>query len=537
MPLNINTLGTGVSGSGSTDYVIPNSEKITTKLISSISNQKISSIAIPAAGQTANFRKEGQNTSYRREVTEYYDGYIYQIYRTAYDSSDYKFGRCRINEDASNTSMAITEISVPFPLDAFVGPSMIQLGDYLYIYAGDNTNYYDMKMLYRFDGTTFTALNTTKSPYEYFFNGTGAIEWGDNTCTCRIYPITTDEYDGITCLIDLYSYHDSKYPDGYTGVFTVDDDGFHLQKSYKISGYYSYETYFAPYMNGFGLLKTDTTFVKHTISSSKVYEETYSISYVKTQYDYYTRQITKTGSIQIATTSKSYKLTRYGRLSYPQYDTYVLALMQGSSGGLYTDITWFQLLENDTYWKSYKITSTKTNTNLTRNNAGGGLLSIYVVTNTTRPHIYIRYSYKQSHIYTAYVDAFYITTDITYDSDKALFIYTGYLHKGDTIDCDDVIKSYEYDGDVTTVENTKLSIPTDGMYKIITHVSDAYLYPSMVITDKNKFPVYMKAISNKDGTLDAYLLKGMKVNGNLVTESKRNTYGPYDTNRFSITMR
>lgn len=569
MPLNMNTVGTGngIGGNTTSDTVIGiTSSK---KVISNIYDQNVSSINI----NPKNFKEystlgELEANANNNKKMAFYNQSIYEIEQGTGSSDTPVFQKYEYKLVDGSHGISITAIPTTFTIGNSVSSPIIQLGDYLYIfyipqYSSSYTNLEGY--IYRFDGSTFTRI--TDNIMKYLFGLDPAYR--NNYVVLNIYPINSDTEEGTMCLIHIYSYSSgsSYHANEFIGIFSVDNVGFHLIKKYPVNsnndsnlatnGSYRRRSgkLFATY-DVFNLYQYEYNDYSHnmysveytfkinynTVDDVDPSNPTYNISYTQTSLT----NLKKWDSSD-ATNRNLYRTPKFIRLSYPSYDTYIVAMLAGESAASDDDRDehmlgeWYQLKYTSGCWKRSDIVasyngSTAVDTRITAQ--GDELFEMFIDGNQIDPIIWMRRSsspYSGSST-RGYIGVKGIDWSITYNSSKARYVHEEYLLSGDIIMCDDGIISVSSNGHTTNVNKTTYTIPKNGKYTIITKMNDAYTYPSFVIIDKYGSFVYVLTQKTSDNTIDGYFIKGMKVNGNVVQSSKKQSYSS-DDGRFKITLR
>lgn len=543
MPLNMNTVGSGipnaVNSTGNT-VLLKNTNTVNTNIVSTVYNQDLSRINIQYGNYSDDVYGDGTKDLFTGTL---YNGSFYQSNNYSSDSIT-RLNKYTLISQGDITKLQETLMNLPYSVNGSstdTDINVFQVGDYMYIHNYSNTNNAKMTHLYRFDGTSFTALNTSQDPYKFFFNVEDTtVTWDPDEHFLYITPINTKKYDGNIVLVDMYHYiisgENKTHPlQGYTGIFRVDDSGFHLLEKRKIYAYTNDDSAYVRYVRWKQVkLLSDSICIEAKVdSSNNLTVNTYEITY-----EFYNSELTDPDYTRLYTLKKTDSYGKvlanspvYGRVSYPQYDTFLLCCIDRSKIG-----TWFQLKFDGSTLSYKKINATYNNSSSFSNNYRSNA-DIYVVCNSTKPYMYMRdISYQYSSGWDSLkFNAYFIDWDATYISDKALFNYYGYLVEGDTICCDDGIISYTLNGVETTVNKNRLKITNNGYYTIKTHVYDAYTYPSFIILDKNKNIVHMKYSITQDGKMEGYFIRGMTVNGVDVDESIKSVYTTTN-DRFEVSI-
>lgn len=569
MPLNMNTVGTGngIGGNTTSDTVIGiTSSK---KVISNIYDQNVSSINI----NPKNFKEYStlgglEANANNNKKMAFYNQSIYEIEQGTGSSDTPVFQKYEYKLVDGSHGISITAIPTTFTIGNSVSSPIIQLGDYLYIFyiPQYSSSYTKLEgYIYRFDGSTFTRI--TDNIMKYLFGLDPAYR--NNYVVLNIYPINSDTEEGTMCLIHIYSYSSgsSYHANEFIGIFSVDNVGFHLIKKYPVnsnndsnlatSGTYRRRSdkLFATY-DVFNLYQYEYNDYSHnmysveytfkinynTVDDVDPSNPTYNISYTQTSLT----NLKKWNSSD-TTNSNLYRTPKFIRLSYPSYDTYIVAMLAGESAASDDDRDehmlgeWYQLKYTSGCWKRSDIVasyngSTAVDTRITAQ--GDELFEMFIDGNQIDPIIWMRRSsspYSGSST-RGYIGVKGIDWSITYNSSKARYVHEEYLLSGDIIMCDDGIISVSSNGHTANVNKTTYTIPKNGKYTIITKMNDAYTYPSFVIIDKYGSFVYVLTQKTSDNTIDGYFIRGMKVNGNVVQSSTKHSYSS-DDGRFKITLR
>lgn len=524
----MNTVGTGsgISGSSGDKYNIVNTS-VSTRLISNVYDQTVSNITIDSVMKY--YRISGIATDYASDGGAETWGRAYAVYKNdmyIIDIINYEQTLQKITFDINNEGDIIrtTEISTPFRISGDM--RMIQLGDYLYLYATSSSSTY--KDLYRFDGTTFTEI-TKEKIHNYFF-GKGLYHDANGSSNymkyLRITPCNSTQYDGTLCVVDVFdmyqgSWDSGNYPEGMIGIFGVDDSGFHLKSFYHVlSGPNGGISTYNPHLSSDCIFVSDYIYMRVVPVNKDFYLKKYKINFTRVDESGYTKSYTELTSKKLwgvtSTVYESYAM--FHRLSYPEYDTFILTLdsKAASSSQTFSRCKWLnvKVTDNDLTYSNINVNgSTYSSPNH---------ITLCPIVSTNVPYMF-------EFIYPSYMYIQRISVDSSYNSERSRFQYYGKLRKGDTIYCDDGIISCTKDGlDTIIVNSSKYMIPSDGLYTIITHTYDAYTFPSIIITDTNKNIVYMRVENNDDESITGYFINGMSVNGIKVTESKKALYGPSD---------
>ena len=532
MPLNMNTVGTGtgIGGGSGGDLVIRNTSQESSKLISSVYYRQVSSMAYSDNYSANSSHKTLTTNSLQLERwgsgAVYYNGYMYLLYQ--YNSS-YTFNlyRYAYNQTSNGNTLTSTILNPPFTSN--YSTRMIQLGNYLYFYNSYSSS--NVVFLYRFDGSTFTKI-ASDSMFKYFFNQSVTIS--DGYQYMEIIPMTSDKYSGLCCTIDTYyisstTWGDDRHPNGFSGIFTIDSSGFHLKESYTINGYYDSESAYIPHAYAKSCMVSDWMFVSAEVASSNMVVNKYTMKYaINNDNKSYYRSFTQVYTKNIVAAPSTYSWCRFNRLSYPQYDSFILTISPKDyyDQNIYTNCKWYfaKIINKDIEYKSISITGSLM--------ATSGLAALTFVTDRKNP--YVCQVYNSSDY--AYIAANDTTVSGTYDSNAARFELIIELSKGDIIRCDDSIISYcKSGGTAVTVNATTCKIPSDGKYTVLTKTYDAYTIPSVLVTDSNGNIAYIHTEAQSNGSIVGYFLNGMTVNGTKVTSSRKATYGP--SNRYLISAK
>ena len=555
MPLNINTLGTGVGGSGSGGGIaIQNNQSY--RLVSTASITNVSKLDMHSNTYECSLNSDSYRgrISFNDDTYALYNGCLYFV-STAYTNNNttyelYKYELSTLND--GNT--IITRTLIPTSFNPIEDDIILQLGKYLYIfknnsaYSGDN-----YVGIYRFDGTSFTEIaNAYTSIMTTLFNDSNLSVSGTYTQEIlRVRPIVSEKNDQILCMIE-YRIGSGGYWSSVTGIFSVDDNGFTKVESHRMENvYWDSASIIDDIKPQTSLLIDANTYNKYEIGSSKIVKKKIQINWKLVNSSTstnrrYTRSLTELESSNISTKSSINTNTRDIRLvraSYPTYDTYFLACIAKKNSSsiesmnVYTPGEWFQLKFDSKGWVTTDVTATVDSSTTAKiaEQARYGI-SLTLVTNASKPYFFIRRGYLPDSSYSRnFVEYRYITWDASYDSEGSKYYHKIYLESGDTIRCDDGIISVTVNDKTTTVNKTTHKVTSSGLYTIITNVSDAYAFPSIVILDKNGNIVYVRYDDISDTAIDGYFLKGMKVNGVVVPKSAKASY-TNENGRFSISM-
>lgn len=429
--------------------------------------------------------------------------------------------------------------------------SLIQLGEYLY-FITNNYGHVTPRgyiTIYRYDGSTFTEIFNEFDAFTKFFGAANMdYPYEYMRSSLLVYPICSTS-DDIRCVMELYGNYDSTPYYGCYSIFSVDDHGFHVIKAYTMR---NINTYLVPYNDiNTALMTSDDTYTLYIKNTGFIAEERIQINFSLTQEStnsnkLYTKSFTTLSSKTVVTDAKITTATcdtRFVRVSYPTYDTHLLACMKkprsGSTSANYTIGHWLQLKFANNIWNSSEISATVNNLTTTNIfNHPAQYFDIFVNTNTVKPYIWVRLSYYNADIaiQNTFIEFKYIDWDATYDSSDSRYVHQVYLEVGDTVHCDDGIISVRTGSNTTQVNAKTYKVTTAGDYEIITKVADAYTFPSFVITDKNGNIIYVRADKTSDTTINGYFLKGMKVNDSVVSSSTKQVY-TNNHGRFKISMK
>lgn len=549
MPLNMNTVGTGtgsgIGGSSGRELVqSPNSSTLVTQAYAN----DIKSINFTTNGISYDAYEEWATQYIRTSVM--YRGNLYAIGGPDINKPilymytlDYVDDTPIIHRTSIDTTGKLN-LSTQFT-------SLVQLGEYLY-FITNNYAYVTPKgfiTIYRYDGSTFTEIFNRYDAFTEFFGAANMdYPYEYMRSSLLVYPICSAS-DDVRCVMELYGNYDNTNYYGCYSIFNVDDDGFHVIKAYTMR---NISTYLVPYNDiNTALMTSDDTYTVYIKNTGFIAEERMQINFSLTQEStnsnkLYTKSFTTLSSKTVVTDPKITTAkcdTRFVRVSYPTYDTYLLACMTkpqtSSTFANYKIGHWLQLKFANNIWNSSEISATVDNSTTTNIfNHPAQYFDIFVNTNTVKPYIWVRLSYYNSSIaiQNTFIEFKYIDWDAVYDSSDSRYVHQVYLEVGDIVYCDDGIISVRTGSNTTQVNAKTYKVTVAGDYEIITKVADAYTFPSFVITDKNGNIVYVRADKTSDTTINGYFLKGMKVNDSVVSSSTKQVY----TNkhgRFKISMK
>lgn len=524
----MNTIGTGsgISGSRNSDMIIRNTAHDSFQLKSAVSDQTINNISFGTTVYFQNYTISGDGeiggSKWLRSSEIYKEemyiiaviSYNYYLYKVTYDRAD------------DGDLIMSTKISTPFTVNADI--RMIQFGNYLY-FASYET-YLDQPILYRFDGTTFTNMNSGSDLGKYLFGSTISKPSGSSATYKVMFTITptqSTKYDGDLCLIDYFVYtKDTTYTDliGYSGIFLIDDDGFHLKDSRKIydEGYESSYVYKAiPYAMIRSLFVDEYTYIELGYTDSTFTITKSKVTFTRSTTTTYERSFTVLSTTQIWESSSSYPFYALNRASYPDRKSYVMTLSPKPyySASVYVKCNWYsaEIKDGDFVYTPLTISGSPYS-------AQSSYLTL--VLGVTNPFVFEL---------VGGINAQRIDADVTYKYSGATFQFTCILCKGDTVYCDDGILTCKLNDDILNINNAKYTVTSDGIYTFETNANNQPDIPSVVITNDKGVIIYCNTRIEDDGRMTGYLLSGMTVNGEKVTTSQKSTYGP--SNRYLISFK
>lgn len=535
----MNTIGTGTgiggsdssTSSGSTDLFIRNTIYDSSQLISESSNQTINSLSFNstvytkdytiASGETGGFRWMTAAELYKEEMYIVYSGsYNYGLYKMTYDRSN------------SGDLMTATSVTTPFDIDSDI--RMIQIGDYLYFASYQTVADYQL-VFYRYDGKSFTNMNTSSDLGKYLFGATIAKSSGTSSMYKVLFEITPTQsttYSGDLCVIDYYVYcSDTTYssPIGYIGIFSADSTGFHLKSSYSIydNDYESSYMYKAvPYAMVDSLFVDDYTYVTFGYSNNTFKMTKNKITFTRSSSSNYTKTYTVMNTTSLWSPSSPYSTNIFiNRASYPDRKSYAIVLSAPPyySASAYNSCAWYSATIKDGELSYTTINSVSG----TPYQGSSSWLSFVLDSNI--PFVFERINGSKG------IYAERVTANVSHSSTNSSYQFSCLLCKGDTVYCDDGILTYTYNNYKYNVNNTKCAIQNDGQYMFETNANNSPDIPSIVITNDKGVIVYCKTSIGSDGRMTGYFLSGMSVNGTKVTSSKKAIYGP--SNRYQISFK
>lgn len=548
MPLNINTLGPGIgSGSNGGGFSIENNGN-KTEVISSMYD-----VSVTTMSADKNYTKYACELSIC--VTVRFKNATYQVVTEVGGKT--KIRKVNIAFIEGSPSMTYTYVcTLPCEASDYENWHAVSIGNYIYIYK---TRFATTDVwMWRFDGTSYTEVTDSVGTFHLLFKESPIYK---DDIMPAIFPLfkkgnTSDFIVSATC----YSSWELDYGKTHIAYISTSGENITCEKNMKWTytssnnaGGYAVSFAGDDEWNGYcGKMIDINTYITYSWESSvtrkKIRKYTYKYdastgNYVPT----YTESTSNLSKASAAAEEGNYTACHTFRLSYPEHDTYLLITTNSytSYGEDQWQRGWWYLLratDDGIAETELALPSGCLGEDKMTDEGGTNPSYAHMFVDINTPNPYIAYVVRDpinantnDFQYYHYIHA--LKSDITYKSDRSRCILTAYLQAGDTVYCDDTIYSYEFSGSSHRVNATKLSITTNGTYKITTGVYDSLYEPSIIVVDKNGIIVHFKYEIRPDGSLLCFPIKGMRINGTVITESHKQTITKPINNRFYISMK
>lgn len=565
MPLNMNTVGSGISG-GSGCNIEVNTE-LTDILSGSAALSNASGIVY---GSTSLYRNSIYNPSTNDSSflatlpSVKYKGNLYGF------KNEY-FWKYDITIMSTSAIPTATQIETPF---ANIWEMFVH-GDLLYIHASMNTYSYESNdtahALYTFDGTTFTNVSGSFCDVAGF-SCTSSLD----VHSCTVKPFPFQETDELHFIIGIHNGNggsgSSHYEYPRINICKLGSTGMEVLVAYggteRIS--WSYNTgssysgsqmnnldpslmimyvltnvtqYYPVFLGKFTKVSDD----EYSFNVSIVYTENtewYTAGTCKSVIKDYTFNFKRIGSaidriITLRNTgaefAESAKINTnrsqpIGNCYYHIYnsmhnkpdDTYLMFVIEDTRGSYASRNSPSKVYIVHVLPDTLSISSELSYTNGSVSTSGNP--TTYIDTDTYPAYVVYHSMYKGDYGYSDSTLYFNITTvtftNADFNNMGSTYTISGLLTKGDTVYCNAGIISYKYGSNEAVTLNTKeFSITSTGMYSISMNTyDDPYTHPECIIKTKNGSLINLNYSVDGDDLL-IYGNDHLSVNGTKLTEN------------------